>query len=102
MPGLIDLQIGKPYLPVRHVEWGFLGSKVVLEDTGAPSSYPVSMYVWSDRLEFRDGQWYPVPPELLAAFRAGEDWRPCVDWLIETYPDKLGWLATAVAEGAES
>ncbi len=44
--------------------------------------------------------WYPVPADLLAAFRAGEDWRPVVDWLIEAYPDSLGWVSRVLALSA--
>ncbi len=36
----------------------------------------------------------PCPPELLAAWRAGCDWRPVVDWVAETCPKELEWLIT--------
>jgi hypothetical protein len=42
--------------------------------------------------------YYPVPDWFLAAWQAGEPWQPLVDWLLETYPDRLGRLADVLAE----
>lgn len=39
----------------------------------------------------------PCPPWLIAAWHAGEDVRPLLDWLVEAHGDARPWLAEAVA-----
>ena len=39
---------------------------------------------------------FPAPPEAIAAFNAGADPMPLLDWLLEHNPD-CGWLHAAVA-----
>lgn len=48
-----------------------------------------------------DSYWfhtYEVPPEALAAFEAGEDPLPLIDWLLERHPE-LDWITAALAPG---
>lgn len=105
----IDRRIGRsdsdPDRPGRRVGWRDGRGWAFLEDTWVlfledawVLVEPQAMFVsaaWGDSNIVCD--WFRVPPELLAAFRAGEDWRPVVDWLAEAYPDRLGWLAEGVA-----
>jgi hypothetical protein len=56
------------------------------------SSQPGKLVVVSDVIRgpntfFRT----PVPTEALAAFEAGEDPRPLIDWLLDRYPE-LEWV----------
>jgi hypothetical protein len=38
----------------------------------------------------------PVPPHVWAAFQAGEDVYPILDWLVERYGSEKPWLERAV------
>jgi hypothetical protein len=43
--------------------------------------------------------YFAAPDSVTAAFDAGCDWKMTVDWLLETYPERLGsWLPALLAQ----
>ncbi len=66
----------------------FLGNNAILYEQGVPLRGSSSNYSENDVFE--------VPPELQAAFNAGDDWRPILDWLVENYAQRERWLAPLV------
>lgn len=65
---------------------------------GSPMRGAVHAVLWEDYDWHRETSPYlPVPAGVRDAFNAGEDWRPLLDYLLETYPDRLPWLAGLVA-----
>lgn len=65
-------------------------------DDARAGCFSVLRHTEGDVMGRYEGYALAAAPEFHRAWDAGEDWRPLVDHLIETYPDQLDWLAEAV------
>ncbi len=103
--GVILAPRDAPVLATGDPDWGrvpearFRTAEIYFPETVAPVAGKVHVVFWKKDGRYHEAEspFLPVPDGVRAAFNAGEDWRPLVDYLIETYPDRLPWLAPLVA-----